>query len=365
MCPGLSQGAGYNKRHVAATAPQSAQEEHEAWQRRATEEEVLEPELPVVDCHHHFWYKVEAWAWTANYMLEELCRDINGSGHNVVATVNMYSGWKCADGPEEFRVVGETELMQGMAVLGESGLYSRARVCAGIVGTADLLLGAAVEPLLRAHMALARNFRGVRYLGGKAEMIKFDDVQLRIAVGVLQELGLVLDCNGPETHPLDFDGVLGGLADLASAFPNLTVVVDHCGGAVGPRCFEAPEKRAEWERNVKRLAACSNTVMKVGGLQMRVNGFPLGMDCRSEPMVSAQLAELLFPYYAFVIKEFGAERCMFESNYPPDRWGTTYKTLWNAFKIIAKKMGLSDKEKAAIFHDTAVRVYHLQLPSSA
>ena len=157
--------------------------------------------------------------------------------------------------------------------------------------------GAAVEPVLLAHRAVARNFRGIRFRGGQSESIPFDDPSFIEGLKVLERLGLTWDCCGPETHPLDLEGVLGGICRVARACPSLTIIVDHCGGAVGPLCFDAePEKRAEWERTrasrppnlagasglrmvvangaglITELASLPNTYMKVGGLQMQTNG---------------------------------------------------------------------------------------------
>eukprot|EP00928_Gymnodinium_smaydae_P049221 TRINITY_DN33013_c0_g1_i1.p1 TRINITY_DN33013_c0_g1~~TRINITY_DN33013_c0_g1_i1.p1 ORF type:complete len:359 (+),score=22.22 TRINITY_DN33013_c0_g1_i1:97-1173(+) len=339
------------------------QRQHNAWLASADDEQVLDPEIPIIDAHHHMWYKLSSRPYCANYMIEELSHDISESGHNIVATVYMQStraGWRRSDGPDAFRVVGETELMQGMAVLGESGLYTPARVCAAIVGTADLALGGEVEGVLRAHMSVARNFRGVRFLGGRAEQIPFRAPGFREGIAVMQRLGLVLDCNGPETHPLDFEGVLGPLTELAREFPRLTVVLNHCGGAVGPRCFEHdPDKQFEWERCLQRLATCPNVMVKIGGLQMEINGFGLDGEHRKTPIGSEELVRLTFPFYSFVINTFGPRRCMFESNFPVDRQGVSYRVLWNAFKRIASDMKLSEADRHSLFCGTAARVYRI------
>jgi L-fuconolactonase len=134
-----------------------------------------------------------------------------------------------------------------------------------------------------------------------------------------------------------------GCSTNARACRKLTVVINHCGGAVGPLCFEEdPGQRAVWERLVTELAALPNTVMKVGGLQMITNGFLIGREHIDTPVGSDELAELTYGLYSFVIRAFGCNRCMFESNFPVDKWGVGYRTLWNTFKIIARRMGLSD-----------------------
>lgn len=186
---------------------------------------------------------------------KELAAD-TGSGHNVVATCYMQSssaGWlrRAAVDPSvpaaaavaaatAGRVVGESEVAQGLASMAETGKYGPALVNAGIVGTVDLEAGPdVVRAVVAEHRRAARNFRGVRFRGGKAETIDWTLPAVRGSVAALAELGASLDCNGPETHPLDFAGVLGGIADVAEANPTLTVIVDHCGGAMGPTCTHA------------------------------------------------------------------------------------------------------------------------------
>ena len=169
---------------------------HDTWQTSGGPEEILEPELPIIDPHHHYWDKHPSRHFVSRYMIEELAADVN-CGHNVVSTVYMQSttaGWARADGPEEMKPVGESELMQGVAVMGESGLYTKCRVAAGIIGTVDLTLGAAVEPVLLAHRAVARNFRGIRFRGGQSESIPFDDPSFIEGLKVLERLGLTWDC---------------------------------------------------------------------------------------------------------------------------------------------------------------------------
>ena len=88
-----------------------------------------------------------------------------------------------------------------------------------------------------------------------------------------------------------------------------------------------------------------------------------GWHERSRPPGSAELAEAMAPFFHSCIEMFGAGRCMFESNFPVDRISYSYTVLWNAFKRIGKEY--SEEERAALFHDTAVRVYRLAEHSKA
>ena len=123
-------------------------------------EAILEPDLPIVDPHHHLWDRPD---W--RYLLDELLADTN-SGHNIVATVFVQArAMLRASGPAEMRHVGETEFVNGVAAMSASGLYGKTRHCAGIVGHADLALGSRVEPVLAAHIrAGGDRFRGIRHI---------------------------------------------------------------------------------------------------------------------------------------------------------------------------------------------------------
>ena len=164
--------------------------------------------LPII-VSHSVAESVGAGAFVSRYMVDEVAEDVGG-GHNITHTVYMQSssaGWVRADGPAEFMPVGETEFVQGVAVQGESGRYGPCRLGAGIVGTVDLSLGAErVEPVLREHQRVARNFRGVRFLGGQAESIQFGDPNILGSLRVLERMGLTFDCNGPvctHSNPLE------------------------------------------------------------------------------------------------------------------------------------------------------------------
>lgn len=341
----------------------AAQTFHDNWLASVVEL-AIEPDMPIVDPHHHLWDKHPSRGYARRYLLQEIAEDCAACGHHIVKTVYVQSssaGWQRERGPEHMKGVGEVEVMQGIASMSESGLYGNTRVCAGIIGTVDLLSGVArVEEALREHMKVARNFRGVRFRGANAESIPWFDTTFRAGVAVVDRLNLVLDVTGPQIFPLDFEYVLGGIADLARAFPTLTIVVDHCGGAIGPKCFETePQSKHIWEGCLAKLEHCQNVMLKVGGLHMSLNAFPLGSADRVRPISSEELAELTRPYLEQVIRVFGVRRCMFESNFPMDKWGVSYGVLWNSFKRIVAAMNLSADEKRAIFHDTAVRTYRL------
>lgn len=321
-------------------------------------EDPIEPALPIVDPHHHLWDREGE-----RYLLDDLLQDTS-TGHAVRATVFVQCGAMYrASGPEEERSLGETEFINGIAAASASGAYGPVRACAGIVGFVDLTLGDRVTPLLEVHLATARaRFRGVRnrtawhpspairsnLLGpppGPLEDPRFVEGARRLA-----GLGLVLDVWAYQTQlPL--------VAALARAVPELTVVVNHCGGplGVGPFAGRREEGFAAWRREVLALAALPNTLMKLGGLAMEVSGHDFHL--RDLPPTSAELASAWRPVIQTLIEAFGAQRCMFESNFPVDKGMCSYGVLWNAFKRLAA--GAGEEERTALFSGTATRIYRL------
>ena len=329
----------------------------EQWLAQENPEQVLEPDLPIIDPHHHLWdirtFSIEPHASFAQkvYLCEEIVNDIRESGHNVMQTVFAQCGaFYRAEGPTEMKCVGETEFVQGIVAMSNSGIYGDVRLCAGIFGSADLRAGAKVEEVLRAHIAASPNFRGVRT--AFPSNLSEDFMQ---GYAVLGKYQLSYDNYSP-----DFER-LPGLARLADSNTDVPVIVNHLGGTVNP---DAPAQVAElWRHSIDAIARCPNAVMKCGGGQMRVGDWqpPFHMGERATPIGSEEVCELLFPFYEYVINAFGPDRCMFESNFPVDKECISYRTLWNAFKRIAARLGLSETEKAAIFSGTAARVYRLSL----
>ncbi|MBV9331970.1 MAG: amidohydrolase family protein [Alphaproteobacteria bacterium] len=345
----------------------------------SSKEEILEPDLPIIDPHHHLWDRTplrttvqrpahpfyEAIADVQRYLLEELLAD-TGSGHNVRATVflecrAMYR----ADGPESLKCVGETEFVNGVAAMSASGIYGETRACAGIVGNADLRLGDAVEDVLRAHMHAARGrFRGIRNsesydkdpdvlgpLAGRNSDL-YRDEKFREGFAHLHKLGLSFDAWLLEPQ-------LPDLVDLAQNFPETTIVLDHVGTPLGIASYQGrrEERFPVWRKNIESLSKNKNVFVKLGGLAMAFCNFP---SFRSNPPAhSEQLAREWRPYIDSCIQAFGPDRCMFESNFPVDIGSCSYPVLWNAFKRIAEPY--SAAEKSALFSDTAARVYRLKL----
>ena len=324
------------------------------------QEKIIDPQRPIVDPHHHLWDR-----GGQRYLIEEMAADI-GSGHNIVATVyvearSMYR----AGGPEALRPVGEVEFAHGAAAMSASGGYGPAAICAGIVGHVNLLLGEGARAVLEAELAAGQGrFRGIRHSSAW-------DADADVAgMYATRPKGLLLDtafrkgfaCLAPLGLSFDawlFHPQITELTDLARAFPDTKIVLDHCGGPIGIGGYanRRDEIFVGWKASIREIAKCPNVVVKLGGLAMRL----LGYDFHQRPMPpsSEDAAAAWRPYIETCIEAFGPARCMFESNFPPDKGQCSYQVIFNAFKRIAASY--SEPEKAALFSRTAADFYRLGL----
>lgn len=349
-------------------------------------EAALEPERPIIDPHHHLWdlsgllASMETVPFPEHgfsqmiqqhpqYLLPELLRDIQDSGHNIQATVFMECGAMYrAAGPEAYQCLGETEFVNGVAAMAASGLYGNTLACTGIIGHVDLRLGKQAGDVLRRQIDAGNGrFRGIRHgapydadsnvlgplsvIGGMPEGL-YRDPDFRQGFAELAPLGLTFDAWIIEPQ-------LPDLLDLARAFPETRIVLDHVGGIVGMAAYQDQrgERWATWHENIKALAQCDNVCVKLGGLAMPFAGFPWSVSNR--PDDSRGLAEAWRPYIEACIEAFGPQRCMFESNFPVDSYSCDYGLLWNAFKRITQSY--SERDKSALYFDTANQVYRLGL----
>lgn len=325
------------------------------WLAKLTEE-VLEPDLPIVDPHHHLWK-----ARPDAYLLDDLVADLR-TGHNVKSTVFIQcrSAYR-TEGPEELRPVGETEFVAAAARECEAR-FPDLRACAGIVGHADCLLGDRIDTALEAHIeAGGGRFKGIRHSATFDPNIEptappgappglYRDATFGSGFARLAKLGLTFEAW--LYHPQLLD-----LADLLQAHPDQKVVLNHCGGplGVGPYETQRAEVFAQWRAYMTELSVFPNLYVKLGGLAMNVNGF--GFHNQPLPPSSGEMANAWRPFFEKTIELFGADRCMFESNFPVDKGMCAYPVLWNALKRIAS--GCSPDEKAALFYGTAQRFYSL------
>ena len=328
-----------------------------AWLGQVTEP-IVDPDQRIIDPHHHLWHDRGFGA----YLLPDLWAD-TGAGHNVEKTVfvECHSEYR-TDGPEQLRPVGETEFVAGVAAESQRG-GSGSAVIAAIVAHADLAQGDALNAVLDAHEDAGQGlFRGIRHAGardphpedlsiaGSAPEGLYADAAFRAGVRLLGKRGYSYDTWHYHHQNAEF-------AKLARAVPDTTLVLDHFGTPLGVGRYrnQREEIFAAWKKDIAEIAKCRNVVAKLGGLAMPDNGF--GWSERAKPPSSDEFVAAQKRYYLHAIECFGPDRCMFESNFPVDKWSISYAVLWNGLKKIVADF--SADERDAICYRTAARVYRI------
>ena len=346
-------------------------------------EPILEPDLPIIDAHHHLWFMPQAvlkalqedtslatrllapmFVSKSRYLFDEYLADIR-SGHRICASVFIESNTMYrASGPDTMKSVGEIEFANGIAAMGASELFGSEQVGAAIVGGIDLRLGDAVEEILLAHLhAGGGRYRGIRssvmydedfsILGAGAEPGVLSDPAFRRGFSRLAPLGLSFDV-------LVLEPQLPEVIALARDFPQTSIILNHVGGPLGIGRLQGRrhERFEVWKRCIRELSSFPKVYVKLGGLGLPFAG--LDSHGRAAEARSTQLAAEWKPYIETCIEAFGARRCMFESNFPVDSTTCSYRVLWNAFKVLTA--GASVDEKSALYRGTASQVYRLALP---
>lgn len=326
------------------------------------DEPILDPNLAIIDAHHHLFDLPGN-----RYMADDLLEDASG-GHRIVATVYCEAQiFTRAHGPEVLRPLGEVEFANGVGAVHASGRYGDARLCAGIVGHANLTLGARIGELLDRCMAAAPDrYRGIRHV----TLDYPDDRPFRYVMtykppaGILDHLDFDAGLAEVEKRGLSYDAAifnpsLTKIAAIADRFPNLAIVLNHMGTAMGIE-MDAAERAdvfRRWSADLRELSRRANVRCKVGGLGMPMWGFRF--EEREEPLGYRELAEVWAPYVHTAIEAFTPARCMMESNFPPDGRSCGYIPLWNALKHVTRDY--SDDERRLLFSQTAQETYRLDL----
>ena len=314
---------------------------------------VYEPELEIVDAHHHLSDHAGS-----SYLLDDLLADTS-SGHCVTQTVYIECGWHWnRHAPPALVPLPETSAVKELAA--ESRTRGGA-VISGIVAHTDLRLGRdAIVRSLDAHAAAAQGILvGIRHATAwdlspdvprhrthpEPGLMRTDI--FRAGLAELARRDLVFDAW--VYHPQ-----LNELAEAAAKVPDLRIVVDHLGAplSVGPYARQVADVDHQWRRSLRELARQDNVALKLGGIGQALMMAP---EHRRSPPSADDLADAWRERIRWCIEIFGPYRCMFESNFPVDRITCSYRTLWNAFKLIVSD--LSSAEKDALFHQTARDVY--------
>ncbi len=335
--------------------------ERRAQWRAQLVEEILDPQRPIVDAHHHLWLRPN----DDRYFLDEFLADA-GCGHNIVASVFVECGQMYRRGADPLMApIGEVEFVNGIAAMSASGQFGSTRVAAAIVGTADLTAGAEVARILDAQIQASPRYRGIRLTTKWDADEDLNTGRYVIPPGIMKDADFRAGFATLEPRNLSFDAMiyqtqLGELADLARTFPQTTIVLNHIGGMLAfTKTYLARKEEAiaQWRSGIAELARCPNVVIKLGGLGMSY--FAHGYDQRATPATSEELAAGWGPYFHHCIEQFGATRCMFESNFPPDRDSVGYAVVWNMFKRIASRY--SETQKHALFYGTAEKAYRMTI----
>ena len=335
-------------------------EEMAIWQQKADVEPVVDPDLPIVDAHHHLWDN-----FNGQYLIREITDDIRQSGHNVISTVHVQAhSMMRASGPEELKCLGETEFLSGIAAMSDSGRYGPTRVCEGIVGYVDFRLGERVGAILDQHMLIS----GGRFRGIRQGLTWTDEKQIADFLPSVAQHKLMSDPDFRKgfaqlaPRDLSFDAWLfhpqiAELVDLANAFPDTRIVLNHIGGrlGIGSYAFRFKDEFVQWQADLKRLAQCPNVYIKIGGLGMVYGGF--GFHIEYKPLNSDDLVNAWSPFAQAGIDAFGPQRVIMESNFPVDKQCCTYQALWNALKKITASYSADERNR--MFNGAAREFYRL------
>tara|TARA_B100000575_G_scaffold63414_1_gene48476 strand:- start:395 stop:1435 length:1041 start_codon:yes stop_codon:yes gene_type:complete len=330
-------------------------------------EDVIDPEQRIIDPHHHLWPKTNEGSANVkrlrlyNYMLEDFWQDTS-SGHNVTDSVYIECSeffWNSEK--EHLNPVGETEHIKGLAQLSQKN--STKTSISGIIGHANLLLGKDVNEVLERHIDIGGNlFKGIRHAGSWDPSDKINnshhnpprDMYLMKEFGegvkALRNKSLVFEA-------WQYHHQLTQVVHLARNNPDLVIVLDHFSGPLGVGSYATKKEEVydNWKKDLKELSRCDNVIAKLGGLAMPVNG--LGFETNPNPPTSNEFMSIQRQFYLTTIDFFGTERCMFESNFPVDKYSVSYHVLWNAFKNLVKDF--SQTEKDHLFFKTASNVYNI------
>ena len=291
----------------------------------------------IVDAHHHIWRQADL-PWLIgpmqprifgpyepirrDYPIEEYLADLAGSG--VSRSVYVQTNWANDRFEDETAWVQETAKDHGWPH--------------AIVSYADFNVED-VRPQLD-RLARYSLVRGVRMqlhwhdnplyrFAARADLCT--DPNIRRNVARLADYGFSFDLQV-------FAPQMEGAAGLAEACPDVTFILQHAGMLEDL----SPQGRSAWRSGMTRLAACPNVVSKLSGLGTFIH--------RNDP---AHIASIL----ADTVTIFGADRCLFGSNFPIEKLWTSYPELIAAHRAAAAQ--LPDADQRHLLHDTAMRVYRL------
>ena len=316
------------------------------------------PRQRILDCHHHWWGAVGD-MHADTYQLEAYCDDVAGlylAGSVFVECLTHY-----ADAAEpSLASVGETAFAARLAREAPAG----SNLGAAIVGYADIGGGIDLDAVVAAHSQAAEGrLRGFRRNAAWDEDHTLNHPVLGTRRGLLTEPGTISDVRRLGEMGLMFETWLyhpqiDELAALADAAPQTTIVLNHGGNPqVAGRHTDAARVLEDWREAMARLAERPNVVVKIGGLSggsgLAAATAGLGEGQWTREGLEAAIAPLL----DWMIACFGAERCLFESNFPVDKERSSMATLVGAYEGALTR--LAPEDRAAIFCGNAARLYRI------
>jgi predicted TIM-barrel fold metal-dependent hydrolase len=318
-------------------------------------EAILNKNLEICDAHHHIWDFPNS-----KYLAEELLEDLL-CGHNITSSIYMECGYGYDQTlPKHLAPIGETRLIDQFADDVLSRTNGRIHACKAIVGYADLSRGDSVKEVLECHLEQSERFVGIRHATGWDSDTKIRNAHTHPSEGLMLTSNFVDGIRSLAHLNLTFDAWLYHpqiieLVELSKKVPHQKIILDHVGGILGIASYSSQTKEIfnQWKNDISLAAEQENIFVKLGGLAMSICG--MGFNKREKPATLDELTQVTAPYYSHVIDKFGVNRCMFESNFPVDKVGVSYKTLWNSFKYLTKSF--SDSEKKALFKGTAEKTY--------
>ncbi|MGB0637253.1 MAG: amidohydrolase family protein [Gammaproteobacteria bacterium] len=316
---------------------------------------ILDKDLEICDAHHHIWDFP-----TNTYLVDELITDLS-SGHNVTSTIYMECGYGYDTNlPSHLASVGETSFVDNCAKDIFKKTNGGIAACKAIVGYTYLTLGAQTQESLELHMATSNRFAGVRHATAWDADSNIRNAHTNPTAGQMLTQAFGHGTRLLTKLNLSFDTWLyhpqiQEFCQLAKQHPNQIMVLDHLGGLIGIESYSSRKQSVQkkWKKDMSLLSERENVYIKLGGLAMPLCG--KDFHKRQTEIVAEELAEATASYYLHAIDAFGTHRCMFESNFPVDKVGVTYRTLWDSFKHITRNFSLKDKQ--ALFKRNTENVY--------
>ena len=331
----------------------NALEEHLIWLKQV-KEDILDPERPIIDPHHHLW------PGELPYLLDDLWKDTD-DGHNIKKTVFIECSQEyLSDTDESFQPVGETIFVRDIA-LEAKNQPDKAQI-SGIVGHVDLLANN-VSDVLDRHLEEGHGlFKGIRHAGGWDHHDEIGNSHHNPQKNLYLSDEFSEGLNELENKNLTFEAwqyhhQINQVAEIADRNENLTIILNHFSGPIGIGPYEGKQDDIFkiWRKDIKELSKRPNVLAKLGGLAMPVNGFKFHEQ--ETPATSDQMIDKQRRYYLECLESFEPSRCMFESNFPVDKQSISYHVLWNFFKKISENF--SEDEKSSLFYDCAKQAYSI------